>query len=115
MNTLTLSPSNLSLALTDINTRAHHLVKRNAITWSEAFGAAARAAAMRRKLEAGVVEFAYLKADGTVRLASGTRKMDLIPSGDLPKGNGNKPAPNVVHYYDMDACGWRCFDITRLK
>lgn len=56
-------------------------------------------------MRAGVVRFAYEKADGTLRRACGTLK----DAGLLVKGTGREDNGRTVKYYDVEAQGFRSF------
>ena len=64
-------------------------------------------------MEKGPVEFKYLKADGSQRIAHGTLCNDLIPASGQPTGHGtfNGYEKGYAPYYDLDRMGWRCFRI----
>lgn len=66
------------------------------------------ASLLRRKLSEGVVEFKFLKADGTIRRAVGTTNMDYIPNKDVPKSSNNQQEDSsVVKFYDIEKSAWR--------
>ena len=57
-----------------------------------------------------VVSFAFQKADGTTRHASGTLMPDAIESFVGPSAaSGKTPNPDVVVYFDVDAQAFRSF------
>ena len=68
---------------------------------------------IRLIMEHGVLAFAYRKKDGSEREAVGTLCPIIIPQCDHPKGTDRPQEPNysVFNYYDIDAKGWRSFDI----
>ena len=77
----------------------------------------------RQLLNETIVTFHYRKKDRTLRKATGTTCLDLIPTDSLPKGptaplpegscpdglrGGRAPAPKgQVRYYDFTVGGWR--------
>lgn len=65
-------------------------------------------------LRNGVTHFIYVKKDGSLRVAKGTKNFDFIPSEDIPTGGGNEIPDNIETYYDVDRGAWRCLDINRL-
>lgn len=71
-------------------------------------------AAFYEALRNGVTHFIYVKKDGSLRVAKGTRNFDFIPSEDVPTGGGNEMPDNIETYYDVDKGAWRCLDINRL-
>ena len=65
---------------------------------------------IRTKLAQGILNFAFIKKDGSVRIANGTTNLDLIPQEFHPKGNG-KSSDKVIAYFDTDKNAWRCLSI----
>lgn len=59
------------------------------------------------ELRNGKTEFAFIKKDGSVRIANGTTNLDLIPGEHHPKGTGSA-SDKVVVYFDIDKTAWRC-------
>ena len=64
------------------------------------------------ELRRRVVRFWYRKKDGTLREATGTRCLSLIPPEHHPNGTGHQP-DFLVCYWDVERNHWRCFDRTR--
>lgn len=62
---------------------------------------------IRQRLSEGHLNFAFIKKDGSVRIANGTTNLDLIPQEFHPKGNG-KASDKVIAYFDTDKNAWRC-------
>ena len=62
----------------------------------------------RKKLRTGVYRFSYFKTDGSIREATGTLDMSLIPAEHQPKGVGT-PAIGTVPYFDLEKQEWRSF------
>lgn len=64
--------------------------------------------AARALMEHAVVNFEYIKLDGSVREATGSRNLDLLArqgvSVSYPNGNGS-PNPNC--YWDLTRNEWR--------
>ena len=60
--------------------------------------------------DAGVVRFAYEKADGTLRKAAGT----LHEVDATIKGTGRPNDALTIRYYDVEAGGWRSFKVENL-
>lgn len=71
-------------------------------------------AAFYEALRNGVTHFIYVKKDGSLRVANGTKNFDFIPSEDVPTGGGNEMPDNIETYYDVDKGAWRCLDINCL-
>jgi len=57
------------------------------------------------KLALGEIDFEYTKKDGSIRIAKGTTRLDLIPEGLHPRG-GVK-ATKGTPYFDLDLNEWR--------
>lgn len=68
-------------------------------------------------LKERVVEFEFIKKDGTIRKAKGTNKIELIPESQLSTGTGRKYTenPNVTKYFDIEKEGWRSFNNENFK
>ena len=64
-------------------------------------------------LAEGETDIVYLKVDGSIRFAKGTRCPALIPSYGKPKGV-KEPPPHVLCYWDLEKDGWRCLLRDRL-
>lgn len=62
---------------------------------------------LTKQMRAGVVRFAYEKADGSLRRAAGT----LREVATLIKGTGRPDDGRTVRYYDVDINGWRSFKV----
>jgi len=58
----------------------------------------------------GAFKFAFKKLDGTLRTASGTTDLSLIPTINHPKGRGES-SPKVVAFYDLEKGAWRCLSV----
>ena len=54
---------------------------------------------IRQRLSEGHLNFAFIKKDGSVRIANGTTNLDLIPQKFHPKGNG-KESDKVIAYLE---------------
>lgn len=65
---------------------------------------------LTRQMRAGVVRFAYEKADGSLRKACGT----LHDVAATVKGTGRPDDGQTVKYYDVEAGGWRSFRVENL-
>ena len=59
-------------------------------------------------LRGGIVEFEFIKKDGSVRQAKGTLQAEYLPA---PKtdGTSRKSSDNVQVYFDMDKQSFRSF------
>ena len=69
--------------------------------------------ALEEALKKGVVHMVYLKKNGAMRDAHGTRASALIPEGYRAQGR-RKASPLVLTYWDTDRGGWRCLLRDRL-
>jgi len=98
-----------------INHLAWGVVRKNGMTWKQAYHHAVNALSMKERLSSGVVEFKFTKLDGTLRPAKGTRSLEFIPAQFHPKGTSTKPeTTNVVSFFDVENNGWKSFDIANL-
>ena len=98
---------------------AHSIYQAGGCTWSEALQAAWELHYMRLFLKHGVVEFEYIKKDGSARAARGTNCVELIPPSKQPTGrqqlliDTGALAPNwkSIAYFDLDKEAWRAFSV----
>ena len=65
---------------------------------------------LTKRMRAGIVRFAYEKADGTLRKACGT----LHDVAATVKGTGRPNDALTIRYYDVEADGWRSFKVENL-
>ena len=82
------------------------------ITQSQAVKYAWWFESFRLKLQNGIFRFSYFKTDGSIREATGTLNLELIPEEHRPKNDGStakEPAPGVFTYYDLEKKSWRSF------
>ena len=71
---------------------------------------------LKNALNEGIVNFEFIKKDGSLRHVRGTTCPDLVPADDTPK---NKRTPEqqaaydrqTVAFYDIDKKGWRSMRI----
>lgn len=52
----------------------------------------------------GVAKFSFVKKNGEIREAVGTKK--FIPEDHAPKGTGTE-SPGVITYFDLEKNSWR--------
>jgi len=74
-----------------------------------------RAEKLYRSMRGGnVVEFVYIKLDGSIRIASGTipELNDQFSTSERVKTLAQN---SVVNYFDLEANGWRSFKADRLQ
>ena len=71
---------------------------------------------LKSKMHAGIVEFTYIKKDGTERRAKGTLHTEIIEEhgGALPTGQITPPF-YTTRYFDIDKGEWRSFINESLK
>jgi hypothetical protein len=65
---------------------------------------------LRNELANGVTDFAFIKKDGSVRIAKGTTNLAFVPTEKHPKGNG-KASDKVLAYFDLEKDNWRCLSV----
>lgn len=73
-------------------------------------------AELKKKLHEGVVEFTYIKKDGSERKAKGTLNFEIIEElgGPIPTGQITHPT-YTTRYFDIDKEEWRSFLNDSLK
>jgi len=64
---------------------------------------------LKQTLEEKKVWFAFVKNDGTLREAYGTRNLKYIPEEFHPISNGKEKTSSFVSYFDFDKESWRSF------
>jgi hypothetical protein len=69
---------------------------------------------LRNRMQNGTVRFSYTKLDGTLRTATGTTKLEMIPEEYHPKDAGMNTPEVIQRYFDIDKNGWRSFTKTNL-
>lgn len=86
---------------------AHSIFRNNQVSnFSEALKAAWKAMKLKAQMAAGVVEFAFRKADGSIRKAIGTLKEIAAHIGGT---STRKSCDYVVVYFDMERNAIRSF------
>lgn len=94
-------------------TLAWQLVKKTGLSLGAAIRKAWQAVRLKARLTTEKVTFRFIREDGTVRTAYGTRNTELIPEDCRPKGSGNA-SPLATTYFDLDLSQWRSFRADRL-
>jgi len=56
----------------------------------------------------------FKKLDGSNRVMTCTKSLNVIPKEHHPKTN-KEPAPNTVNVWDLNAKGWRSFKYDRIN
>ncbi len=65
-------------------------------------------------LSNSVVSFTYIKkSDGSVREATGTRQVEVIPAKFQPKGDKEVVYTSAIPYFDFGSMGWRSVSRTQ--
>ena len=66
---------------------------------------------LKSAMHEGVVEFTFMKKNGTERVAHGTLNFNKIVElgGNLPNGNGTPKDSDTIAYFDTDKNAWRSF------
>ena len=96
--------------LQTIMRRAWHLFRSMGKAFAVCLSKAWQLYRLTKRMRAGVVRFAYEKADGTLRKAAGT----LHEVSATIKGTGRTDGGQAVRYYDVEADGWRSFKVENL-
>ena len=66
-------------------------------------------AELKKKLHEGVVEFTYVKKDGSERKAKGTLKDELLPETDRDDERKKNLSKECFYYFDLKRDDFRCF------
>ena len=70
---------------------------------------------LKDKMLNGIATFSFFKKDGTIRVAKGTLKTDLLPPMDeQEEKRERKTNENLQVYYDVEKNAWRCFTKSNL-
>ena len=85
--------------LANIMRMAWMFVKRNCFTMAEALKVAWLNAKGTKAMRTGIVQFFFMKVDGTLRQAFGTLDPHRLPE---TQGSGRRPADTVQVYYDTE-------------
>lgn len=93
--------------LQTIMRRAWHLFRSTGKAFAVCLSRAWALYRLTKRMRAGVVRFAYEKADGTLRKAAGT----LYEVAATIKGTGRPNDALTIRYYDVEADGWRSFKV----
>lgn len=92
---------------------AHQLAKSTEKSWKICMLKAWELYRLANKMRQGIVKFAYLKVDGSVRHANGT--LANMPVGISINGKRmTKPSYKTFSYFDVDKNEMRCFKIENL-
>lgn len=69
---------------------------------------------LKESMRNGVVEFTYLKKDGSERVAKGTLNSKIMGEDNVPKGTMDYASDSTTRYFDVNSNGWRSFSNTNL-
>lgn len=83
-----------------------HFITKCSMAIEEANKAAALNEKLVAKMQYSIVTFTFKKADGTIRVANGTLKSDMLPE---IKGTGRPLAFGLQLYYDVDKQSFRSY------
>ena len=92
--------------LANIMRMAWMFVKRNGFTMAEALKVAWLNAKVTKAMRTGIVQFFFMKVDGTLRQAFGTLDPHRLPE---TQGKGRKANETVQVYFDTDKQEYRSF------
>lgn len=92
--------------LASIMRLAWQFVKRNGFTMAEALKVAWLNAKVTKAMRTGIVQFFFMKVDGTLRQAFGTLDPHRLPE---TQGSGRRPADTVQVYFDTEKQEYRSF------
>ena len=96
--------------LSTIMRRAWHIARATGKAFAVCLSKAWQLYRLTKRMRAGVVRFAYEKADGSLRKACGS----LHDVAATVKGTGRPDDGQTVKYYDVEAGGWRSFKVENL-
>lgn len=85
----------------------NQFITRNGFTAERAEELANLNIELVERMREAVVKFYFEKKDGTVRLAYGTLKPDMLP--EVQSNGDRKPNPNVQLFWDTEADHWKSF------
>lgn len=88
--------------------RAHMIAKKTKVNFSLALKKAWAVLKLANEMKDRIVEFAFKKVDGSIRLAKGTLKVTYEAKGNKPFNTG------VQTYFDVEVNDYRCFKVENL-
>ena len=102
-----------TISKSSVMRRAWSLVRSVGISLSAALTQAwkeIKLQAVREALTAGFLWITFRKVDGSICTKKATRRLDLIPDPDKPKGSGGAAGtPAVLAFYSETDHAWRSF------
>ena len=87
------------------------LFNKGAFTFADAMRMAWKSVKLRIRMKSGVVRFAFIKIDGTIRQAVGTLMSDVLP---VSAGVQRRENYTVQIYFDMEKGQYRSYSIANL-
>lgn len=88
--------------------RAHLIAKQTKVNFSSALRKAWAVLKLANQMKEEIVEFAFKKVDGSIRLAKGTLKSNYESKKIRPFNTG------VQTYFDVEVNDFRCFKVENL-
>lgn len=88
--------------------RAHEIRRSTKVSISEALKKAWAVLKLAKTMKDRIVEFAYRKVDGSIRMAKGTLNIDRDQTAARPFNT------KVQTYFDVEANDFRCFKVENL-
>jgi hypothetical protein len=67
-----------------------------------------------QRMKSGIVEIEFTKKDGSTRVMRATLNEAFIPKNEREGGSGRTQNANLMSVYDVDADGWRSFNVSSL-
>ena len=92
--------------LASVMNMAWSFIKKYGLTISEALKKAWANIKLHARMLNGIVEFHFMKVDGSVRQAFGTLKAELTPE---LVGSDRRRSADCQTYFDTEKSEWRCF------
>ncbi len=89
---------------------AWQFIRMNGFNMSEALKTAWRNIKLRKAMTERICKFVFQKIDGTIRIAYGTLKSDIVPATSEER----RPNATIQVYYDTEKESWRCFKRAQL-
>lgn len=88
--------------------RAHLIAKQTKVNFSIALKKAWQVLKLAKAMQSKVVEFAFKKVDGSIRMAKGTLNVAYESKGKKPFNTG------IQTYFDIEVNDYRCFKVENL-
>jgi hypothetical protein len=102
-----------TISKSSVMTRAWSLVRSASLSMGAALSRAwkeLKLQAVKEAMQIGFLWITFRKIDGSICTKKATRKLDLIPDPDKPKGSGGAAgSPAVLAFYSETDHAWRSF------